>query len=148
MVVKCFLKFYYEENGQVGKISNTYLIDRNKFIVKTFIEKEMNQREEAICTIKLSDSDLAFIYNNIFLFLENNKNLMLDEYYYYSVGNLNIDNKEYIYYDNENFFNMVFSISEHLKEAHPDCSRGFLNRYNKSSQAIYKKKMEFNKKKK
>ena len=146
--MNCFLKFYYEENGQVGKISNTYLIDRNKFIVKTFIEKEMNQREEAICTIKLSDSDLAFIYNNIFLFLEENKNSMLDEYYYYSVGNLNIDNKDYIYYDNENLFNMVFSISEHLKETHLECSSGFLNRYNKSSQTIYKKKMRFDKKKK
>ena len=146
--MKCFLKFYYEENGQVGKISNTYLVDRNKFIVKTFIEKEMNQRKEAICTIKLSDSDLAFIYNNIFLFLEKNKNPMLDEYYYYSVGNLNIDNKNYIYYDDEKFFNMVFSISEHLKETHPDCSRGFLNRYNESTQTIYKIKKKFDKKKK
>ena len=146
--MNCFLKFYYEENGQVGKISNTYLIDRNKFIVKTFIEKEMNQRKEAICTIKLSDSDLAFIYNNIFLFLEKNKNPMLDEYYYYSVGNLNIDNKNYIYYDDEKFFNMVFSISEHLKETHPECRRGFLNRYNESTQTIYKKKMKFDKKKK
>ena len=146
--MKCFLKFYYEENGQVGKISNTYLIDRNKFIVKTFIEKEMNQREKAICTIKLSDSDLAFIYNNIFLFLEKNKNPMLDEYYYYSVGNLNIDNKNFIYYDNEKFFKMVFSISEHLKETHPECSRSFLNRYNESTQTTYKKKMKFDKKKK
>lgn len=132
----------------MGKISNTYLIDRNKCIVKTFIEKEMNQREKAICIMKLSDSDLAFIYNNIFLFLEKNKNPMLDEYYYYSVGNLNIDNKNFIYYDDEKFFNMVFSISEHLKETHPECSRGFLNRYSESTQTIYEKKMIFDKKKK
>lgn len=148
--MRYLLNFCYEGNGKVGLISNSYLINRNKIVIKTKIEKEMNQSKQIKLSIALSDSDLCFIYDKLFLFIKDNKCSMLDDACCYSIGKLHLDNKEYIFYDNEKFFSMLNEIENHLKEKHSNEFKNYLSHYAMATEEIYsgKKLCKVSKKKK
>lgn len=137
------LNFFYEGNGKVGLISNRYLINRHRLMIITKIEKEMNQSIQAELSFNLSDSDLIFIYSKIIPFIKDNKCSMLDDVCCYSIGKLHIDDKEYIFYDNEKLFSMLNEIENHLKEKHSNEFKNYLFHYDMATQETYRGKKLF-----